>query len=93
MPLPLIPHSEIEPDCCGCICEVIDNDGPHFVCNECMAQIPKEEVARLVLQMESCDPTCPHCGKVNRIHGFSQVFAFRCRLCRASVVLDPEPCS
>jgi len=43
-----------------------------------MAQIPKE-VARLVLAVESWDPVCSHCGKMNHIDGFPEVFAFRCR--------------
>ena len=31
--LPLIPHFEIDPECCGCLCEVAA-DTTSFVCNE-----------------------------------------------------------
>ena len=85
MPLPLIPHCDLDPECCGCICEVMEEDGPRFVCNECGATVPKEDVARIVLEMEFCEATCPHCGKVNHIDGFSEVFAFRCRFCGEGV--------
>ena len=85
MPLPIIPHEDFGRDCCGCICEVMEKDGPRFVCNECGVSVSKDDVARLVLEMESCEATCPHCGKVNRIDGFSEVFAFVCRYCGQSV--------
>jgi hypothetical protein len=86
MPLPLLPHCDIEPDCCGCLIETIDNDGTRFVCNECGAVVSKEDVARLVLQMESCATRCQHCGKMNHIDGFSEVFAFTCWFCgKASI--------
>jgi hypothetical protein len=29
----------------------MDVDGPRFVCNECGAEVSKEDVARLVLEM------------------------------------------
>ena len=86
--LPLIPHSEIEPDCCGCLCEVIEEDGPKFVCNECGAVVSTEDVGRLVLEMESTQATCPHCGRVNHIEGFAEVFAFNCRFCGQGVTLQ-----
>ena len=44
---------------------VLEEDGPRFVCNECGAVVSKEDVARLVLEMESTK-ACPHCGKVNQ---------------------------
>jgi hypothetical protein len=81
MALPLIPHCDLDPECCGCLDEVIDDAGSKFVCNECGAVVSKEEVARIVMQIESCDATCPHCGRVNHISGFSEVFAFVCRYC------------
>lgn len=77
----LIPHCDLDPECCGCLCEVVDESGSHFVCNECSAVVSKEDVARLVLEMESTVATCPHCGRVNHIERFSEVFAFRCRFC------------
>jgi DNA-directed RNA polymerase subunit RPC12/RpoP len=40
-----------------------------FQCNECSAIVSKEEVARIVLQMESSKATCPHCGRLNEISG------------------------
>ena len=90
MALPLIPHSEIEPDCCGCLCEVVDEEKTYFICNECSAIVSKEEAARIVLEMESVDEVCPHCGKVNRIDGFSEVFAFICRHCGQGVSIPQE---
>jgi hypothetical protein len=56
--LPPIPHCEIEPECCGCLCEVAA-DTTYFVCNECGAIVSKEEAARIVTEMESTDVTCP----------------------------------
>jgi predicted RNA-binding Zn-ribbon protein involved in translation (DUF1610 family) len=85
MPLPLLPHCDLDPECCGCLFEIVDNQGSHFVCNECGAVLTKEQVAPLILEMESCEATCPHCGKVNHIEGFSEVFAFRCRFCDEGV--------
>jgi hypothetical protein len=41
-----------------------------------------------VLEMESCEQTCLHCGKPNQIDGFSQVFAFVCRHCCEGVTLS-----
>jgi hypothetical protein len=66
----LLPHCDLEPERCGCICEVMENDGRNPHCNECSAEISKEDVARLVLEMESCEATHPRCGKVNEITGF-----------------------
>jgi RNase P subunit RPR2 len=63
----------------------MEKDGPRFVCNKCRAIVSKEEVARIVMQMESCEATCPHCGRVNHIEGFSEVFAFVCRYCGQGV--------
>jgi hypothetical protein len=85
MALPLIPHSDLDPDCCGCICQVMENDGPRFICNECAAVISKEAIARLVLEMDSCEATCSHCGHVNEFQGFSEMLAFRCRFCGEGV--------
>jgi transposase-like protein len=86
--LPLVPHSEIETDCCGCLCAVIKEDRTYFECNECGVIVSKEDAARIVLEMDSCDETCPHCGKGNRIEGFSEVFAFTCRYCGRGVGLS-----
>jgi hypothetical protein len=88
MALPPIPHSEIEPDCCGCLCEVI-GDEMQCICNECGAVVSKEEVAPIVLPMESCEAKCPHCLRVSQIVGFSERFAlFRCRYCGESVAIS-----
>ena len=87
MPLPLLFHADLDPECCGCINEEMENDGPRFVCNECAAVIPKEDVARLVLNTESTQVTCTHCGQVNDISGFSEVSAFVCRFCGQGVAL------
>jgi hypothetical protein len=29
------------------------------VCNECGAIVPEEDVARLIMEMENCEATCP----------------------------------
>jgi hypothetical protein len=87
MPLPLIPHCDLDPECWGCLIEVMEADGPRFVCNECGAVLTKEQIAPLILAMESCDATCPHCGRVNHIEGFSEVSAFSCQFCREGVGL------
>jgi hypothetical protein len=84
MPLPLIPYCDLDPDCCGCLCQVVA-ETTFFQCNECGAIVSKEDAARIVLQMESCEATWPHCGSVNEISGFSEVFAFRCRFCGEGV--------
>ena len=47
--------------------------------------IPPEDIQRVVMEMPSVEETCPHCGKLNRIDGFSQVFAFVCRFCGEGV--------
>jgi hypothetical protein len=40
------------------------------------------------MQMASVEEKCPHCGKVNRIDGFSEVFAFVCRYCGQGVAVE-----
>ena len=78
---PLIPHCDLNPECCGRLMEVMGEGGIHFRCNERGAVLSKEELAPLILAIESCEATCPPCGRVNHIDGFSGVFAFRCRFC------------
>jgi hypothetical protein len=56
--LPIIPHCEIEPECCGCLCEVAA-DTTYFVCNECGAVVSKEEATRIVIEMESTRSQLP----------------------------------
>ncbi len=80
MALPIIPHEEFGADCCGCLVEVV-GDTTEYRCNECGAIIPPEDVQRIVMEMESVEVSCPHCGKVNHIEGFSEVYAFVCRYC------------
>jgi DNA-directed RNA polymerase subunit RPC12/RpoP len=63
------------------------DDGPKFTCNECEAIIPVQDVQRVVLEMESTEATCPHCGQASHIDGFSEVFAFVCRHCQKGVGL------
>lgn len=84
MALPIIPHELFGADCCGCLIEIVAAVRK-FRCNECDAVVPIEDVQRAVMQMESCDATCRHCGRVNEINGFSEVFAFVCSYCRAGV--------
>jgi hypothetical protein len=87
MPLPLLPHCDLDPECCGCLFEVVEESGLKWICNECGATLTKEQIATLILEMESSEATCPHCGKMNHIEGFSDVFAFRCRFCGEGVGL------
>ncbi len=89
MHLPLIPHSTFEPDCCGYLCEVAENDGSQFFCNECSTEVSIQDVQRIILEIETTAPTCPHCGHINQIHGFSTVYAFTCRHCGRGVSTDP----
>ena len=84
MALPIIPHEEFGADCCGCLVEIVGGT-TEYRCNECDAVIPSEDVQRVVMEMPSAEETCPHCGKVNHINGFSQVFAFVCRFCGEGV--------
>ena len=58
-----------------------------FVCNECGAKIPTRDVYRAVMQMESTEATCPHCGRLNQIDGFSEISAFICRHCGRGIGL------
>jgi phage FluMu protein Com len=85
--LPIIPHELFGADCCGCL-YIIMGEEPEYRCNECNAVIPREDVQRIVLQMASCEATCPHCGRVNEISGFSEVSAFVCRFCGTGVDVD-----
>lgn len=84
MALPIIPHEEFGAECCGCLVEIV-GETTEYRCNECGAVIQPDEVQRVVMEMPSVEETCPHCGKVNRIEGFSQVFAFVCRHCGQGV--------
>jgi len=90
MALPIIPHELFGTDCCGCLVEIVA-DVREFRCNECGAVVPVDDVQRAVMQMESCDATCPHCGKVNEISGFSEVSAFVCRYCERGVSVASQP--
>jgi predicted RNA-binding Zn-ribbon protein involved in translation (DUF1610 family) len=86
MALPIIPHSDFGVDCCGCLIEVVGEQS-EFLCNECGGVIPPADVHRAVMEMESTEATCPHCGWVNHIDGFSEVHAFTCRYCGEGVGL------
>jgi hypothetical protein len=72
----LLPHCDIDPDCCGCLDQVIDEAGTKFICNECGAIVSREDAAPILMETESCEATCPHWGCVNEITGFG-VFCFR----------------
>ena len=65
--------------------QVMGEGGIHFRCNECGAVLTKEQVAPLILAMESCEVACPHCGRVNHIEGFSEISAFTCQFCGEGV--------
>ncbi len=87
MALPIIPHELFGVNCCGCLVEIVEEHATKFVCNECDAVIPAEDVQEAVITMESVEATCPHCNHVNEISGFSEVFAFKCRHCGRGVAL------
>jgi len=87
VPIPLLAHFDLDRECSGYIDEVMEEEGPKFICNECEAVISKEDVARLVRQIESTRVACTHCGQVNDISGFSEVSAFVCRFCGEGVGL------
>ena len=86
MPLPIIPHMDFGADCCGCLVEIV-GEAAEYRCNECGAVIAPVDVQRVVMEMESCEATCTHCGKINHIDGFSEVYAFTCRQCGKGVGL------
>lgn len=47
-----------------------------FRYNECDVVIASEDVQRAVMKIDFTEATCPHCGKVNVISGFTSVEAF-----------------
>jgi Zn finger protein HypA/HybF involved in hydrogenase expression len=82
MAFPIIPHEFFGVDCCGCLVEIVGVER-QFRCNECDAVIPAEDVQRAVMETESTEAICPHCGEVNQISDFASVDAFICvRCCR-----------
>jgi hypothetical protein len=84
MSLPILFHEEFGVNCCGCLVETIDPER-RFHCAECGAAVPVEDVQRVLLDMKFTEATCPVCGKVNCIGGFSKVDAFVCEYCGAGV--------
>ena len=86
-PCPIIPHEDFGADCCGCLVAII-GETTEYRCNECGAVIAAEDVQRIVMEMPSVEEICPHCGKVNQINGFSEVYAFVCLHCGQGVSLD-----
>ena len=77
-----------DPQCCGCLYIIALDEGNEYRCNECDAVIATEVVQRAIIEMESTSETCPHCGKVNKIDGFSKIEAFTCRYCGRGVVVQ-----
>jgi len=78
--LPILPHELFGADCCGCLVEIVA-ETTEFVCNECGAVLPPDAVHLAVMTLEFTDASCPHCGRVNHITGFSEVHAFVCVYC------------
>lgn len=94
-----IPHSDFgDPECCGCLCGVIDGDIARVVCNECrtiVKTVPAKDLQRTLDEMElKLDVTsakCPHCGVVHLAPGLSKLIAFVCGNCGKSVSVEtPE---
>jgi hypothetical protein len=65
----------------------MEENGPHFICNECSVEVPVEDVQRIVMGMESTEVTCPSCGKINHIDSFTAVCAFVCHCCGQGAAL------
>jgi hypothetical protein len=90
-----IAHSDFgRPDCCGCLCAIVRGDQADVVCNECntvVRTVPavklRQTLDEMELTLELSSAVCPYCGSVNVFPGFSQIVAFVCRECGASVNL------
>jgi DNA-directed RNA polymerase subunit RPC12/RpoP len=74
-----------DPECCSCLYIVARDHLNEYRCTECDAVIAPEAVPRAIIEMESTSETCPHCGHVNAIEGFSKVTAYTCRHCERGV--------
>jgi hypothetical protein len=68
----------------------MEADRQGFVCHECGAAVSEDDIARIVLEMESCDAASPHCGKVKHIDCFSKVLALKVPVWRQGAGLEPH---
>lgn len=85
MALPLLAHCDLDPNCYGCLVEIVENTSSRFICNECGIEVSLADVQRLLFEMKSCEAECPHCGRLNEFPGFCEIFAYHCRFCREAV--------
>jgi hypothetical protein len=89
----VLPHSAFgDPECCGCLCGIIENDQAEIFCNECeevIRTVPASELRNTLdhmeLALDVATAICPHCRAVHLFPGFTRVGAFVCRECGKSV--------
>src|SRR4051794_15798549 len=82
------PHADYgDPTCPGLLFPVIHGDVATIECNDCdfvLKAVPANQADEAMVELTSneiCSATCPHCGELNIIQGFSSVSAFICRHC------------
>ena len=83
-PSHILPHAEFgDPECCGLFFPLLNGEHADIICNECgkvYRSVPAADVEKTLDEMELevafCTEQCPHCGSVNVIGGFSEVFVF-----------------
>jgi ribosomal protein L37AE/L43A len=92
-----VPHSDAgNPDCCGCIVPKVRGDVADLICNECdlvfEGGVPRVDVnarlAALTTITEAASATCPHCGALNVLPRFSEMYAFVCQECGEGVKIE-----
>ena len=94
--LPIVPQSDVGVEgCCGCLCPVERGDEADLVCNECGAIIQIVPIAqveptllRMAMSQDFCSATCPHCGALNTVPGFTSIMAYICKECGEGVSVE-----
>jgi hypothetical protein len=93
-----IPHADFgDPQCCGCLCGVVQGDQAKIICNECekvLRTVPASELQNTLdhmqLTLDAAAAMCPHCRAVNVFPGLTKVAASVCRDCGKGVWLDAQ---